>query len=164
MKKIFAALTILLSSSVVLAEEPNMKTSTETFKDWQIACVEQDNNRRCEMKQTLVNQKKQPVAVLSLVKKTRKDFLMQIALPHFLDLSVPVILTIDSKKIAELPYKYCNRVACFIVIENSDSIFSAFRKGEGGTIQAETVSKANLKLNFSLSGFSAASANLPDNS
>ena len=67
----------LLGFSMANAEDkPNLKTSTETFQDWQVACVEQKNVKRCEMKQTLVNQNQQPLAVLSLAKNKKNELMM----------------------------------------------------------------------------------------
>lgn len=164
MKNIFLFITGMIFSTLTLAEEqPNVKTSTENYKDWQIACVEQGVVKRCEMKQTLVNKDRKPVSVISLAKKNKKELVMQIALPHLLDLSVPVKLDVDGKNQASLPFKFCNRVACFVIVDNNTVIFNAFKKGSGGTISTKAVTGEEIKLNFSLNGFVAALSNLPLN-
>ncbi len=154
---------IIFSGSVLAEDQPNVKTTTENYKDWQIACVEQGDIKRCEMKQTLVNQERKPVSVLSLAKKNNKELLMQIALPHLLDLSVPVELDVDGKKVASLPFKFCNRAACFVIVDNNAAIFNSFKKGSGGLITTRAINDEEIKLNFSLSGFTSAVNNLPVN-
>jgi invasion protein IalB len=155
--------SLLISSMLQAEEQPNVKTTTENYKDWQLACVEQGATKRCEIKQTLLNKDSKPVSVISLAKKNNKDLLMQIALPHMLDLSVPVKLDVDGKNQASLPFKYCNRAACFIFVDNDNALFNAFKKGYAGTINTQTVTGEAIKLGFSLNGFSSAASNLPLN-
>ena len=163
MKKYLFPAVLFFSTAVLAEEQPNVKTSTENYKDWQIACVEQGAVKRCEIKQTLVNQDRKPVSVISLAKKNKKELIMQIALPHLLDLSVPVKLDVDGKNQASLPFKFCNRVACFVIVDNNTAMFNAFKKGSAGTISTRAVTGDEVKLNFSLSGFSSAVNNLPLN-
>jgi invasion protein IalB len=164
MKKLLLFITgVIFYTCAVAEEQPNVKTTTENYKDWQIACLEQGEAKRCEMKQTLVNKERKPVAVISLTKKNEKELLMQIALPHLLDLSVPVKLDVDGRNHASLPFKFCNRVACFVIVDNNTAIFNAFKKGSGGIISTRAVTGEEVKLNFSLNGFSSAMSNLPLN-
>jgi len=158
---LLVAIALLFPAWLVAEEKPEVKTSTETYKDWQLACVEQGEVKRCEIKQTLLNKDSKPVSVISLAKKNNNDLLMQIALPHMLDLSVPVQLDVDGKNQASLPFKYCNSIACFIFVDNDTTLFSAFKKGSSGTISTRSVTGEGIKLEFSLSGFSSAVSNLP---
>ncbi|NNJ90229.1 MAG: hypothetical protein HKP55_01025 [Gammaproteobacteria bacterium] len=162
-KLLLLAFSLLISSTLQAEEQPNIKTSTENYKDWQLACVEQGAVKRCEIKQTLLNKDSKPVSVISLAKKNNNDLLMQIALPHMLDLSVSVQLDVDGKKQASLPFKYCNSVACFIFVDNDTALFNAFKKGSAGTISTRALTGEGIKLDFSLSGFSSAVSNLPLN-
>lgn len=163
MKKISAVIISFFISGFVWAEEPDVKTTTETFKDWQLTCVENTDTKRCEIKQVLVNQNKQPVAVFSMIKTSKTASLMQITLPHLLDLTVPVKIQIDDKPVASLPYKFCNKVACFVMINDNKTVFDAFKKGSKGELAVKSMGNEEIKLNFSLSGFSAATKNLPVN-
>lgn len=160
-KNLLIATTLLLSTSLVAQEKPDVKTSTENYQDWQISCVEQGKVKRCEMKQTLLNQERKPISVISLAKRTKTDLLMQIALPHMLDLSVPLKLAVDGKNQASLPFKFCNRVACFVIVDHNAAVFNAFKKGKAGVITTRTVNGEEVKLNFSLNGYSSAMKNLP---
>ena len=76
MKHILLVAIALLFPAWLLAEEkPEVKTSTETYKDWQLACVEQGEVKRCEIKQTLLNKDSKPVSVISLAKKNNNDLI-----------------------------------------------------------------------------------------
>ncbi len=160
MKKVLSVLALAMSLPVV-AEQPSMKTTSEAYKDWLVACVEQEGVKRCEMKQTLINQNQQTVAVFSAVKQGKNDTLMQIALPHLLDLTVPVKMTVDGKLIKNLPYKFCNQAACFVLMENDKQVTDAFKVGTAGEVEVQVMNGQQMKLGFSLSGFSAAMDNLP---
>lgn len=138
-----------------LAEEPSSRTVKETFKDWAVICVEQAGNKQCEAKQTLVNQDNNVVAVITVVIK-EKNKILQLTLPHLLDLTKLVKISVDSKASMIFPFKFCNRAACFVLIDD-DKIFNAFKKGTVGVISVKALgSPKNLDLNFSLRGFSAA--------
>lgn len=160
MKKILLTMLILFVSKSVLSAEPNVRTTTEAYQDWQIACVEQGVQARCEMRQNLLNQNKALVAVISLATKNDGNLLFQIALPHLLDLKTPVEITVDEKKAADLPYSFCNATACFVVVEQSTKLVSAFRAGTVGRIKARNLAKEEVVLGFSLNGFSSAMDNL----
>jgi len=160
MKKVLSVLALVMSLPVA-AEQPNMKTTSEAYKDWVVACVEQEGVKRCEMKQTLIKQNQQTIAVFSAVKRSQKDTLMQIALPHMLDLTIPVKMTVDGKLVKNLPFKFCNQVACFVLMENDKQVIDAFKVGTAGEVEVQVMNGQQMKLDFSLSGFSAAMNNLP---
>ncbi|MEJ2213950.1 MAG: invasion associated locus B family protein [Gammaproteobacteria bacterium] len=156
MKKILFTLVIFLIAPVIMASEPNVKTTTESYQDWQIACVEQGQQARCEMRQNLLNQNKGLVAVLSMAAKPDGSLLFQIALPHLLDLKVPVEIVVDEKKAADLPYSFCNATACFVVVDQPKTLIGAFRAGTVGRIKALSIANEDVVLGFSLKGFSCA--------
>jgi len=162
MKKLLWA-SLLLVGGVVQAEEPSARTITETFKDWQINCVERGGQKACEMKQTLVNGNQQVVAVLSLAKQSKSGNVMQIVLPHLVDLTVPVELSIDGEKATKLPYNFCNQTGCFVQIKNDTPFINKFKKGQSASIKSLTLGGDSLDLNISLNGFSQAYKSLPVN-
>lgn len=53
--------------------------------------------KRCEMKRGLLNQDRQLVAMLSIIKKNSDAYLMQIALPLLVDLQAPIKISIDGE-------------------------------------------------------------------
>ncbi len=162
MKLLIVVLFTLLSVSAHAEQQPNLKKSSETYSDWLVECIESQEQKRCEMKQNLVNQNQQLIAVFSLIKrKADKSTLVQIALPHLLDLTTQVKVAIDDKNTKSLPFKFCNRTACFVIIDNDAKFISQLQKGNAGLVTSKVVNGEDLKLNFSLKGFSAALKALP---
>lgn len=151
---------LLISSSAFAADTPDRRTTTDAFEDWVINCVEQGKDKACEMKQSLLNSNKQLVAILSLAKKADGKMLFQLALPHLLDLTKPVSLTVDENRLAAYPYNFCNKTACFVIVADTTAMLKTFRKGSAGKIQAVTITGEPIALGFSLKGFSAAIDNL----
>ena len=162
-KKVVFLMIAGFVSSISVAADSDMKTTTETFKDWQLVCVEQTDKKVCEMKQTLVNDKNQVVSVISLAKNSATSTMLQIALPHMVDLGVPVYIETDGAKVADLSYKFCNQVACFVVLDNDQKMLNAFIKANKGLLKFQTVAGQSVSLNFSLNGFSGALGNLSIN-
>ena len=153
----YIGVVLLLLPALLLAEEkPDRRSTTDAFDDWVINCVEQEGKKACEMKQSLLNSNKALVAVLSLAKKTDGTILFQIALPHLLDLTRPVELTVDDKKLSSHPFNFCNKIACFVIPADIDKLMTAFRKGNSGQIKSVTITGEPIVLGFSLKGFSSA--------
>jgi len=150
----FISLGLIFVTGLVIAGEPDSRTVTEGFKDWQLVCVERSSEKQCEVKQTLVNQEKKVLAVLAVGNTKDNKQMLQITLPLLLDLTKPVKISIDKASPLTVPYNFCNNMACFVLTDNK-AIFNAFHKGTGGVISARPMgSSEDMKLNFSLKGFS----------
>jgi invasion protein IalB len=158
MMKVAGLLLLLCTLNLaVAAEEPNARTVTETFQDWQVICTEKDGESQCVARQQLLNQNRQTVIMLSLAKVGDDKMLLQIALPHMLDLTKQVGIGIDGQKSRLYPYQFCNASACFVQVPDSDPLFGLFKKGTSGTLQSTLMGEGKqLSFPFSLKGFSAA--------
>lgn len=156
MKKILSlAIVYSLLNLNAVADEPSIKTSSSVYQDWELACVEQGENKRCEVKQTLSNNAGQVVAVLT-VAKPDKETLFQVALPHMLDLKRGVKLEVDGNALKTLEYSFCNQAACFILEREPKELISSFNKGTESQLVATQLDGKKLTLVVSLNGFAAA--------
>lgn len=153
-------LLLSLLASAVLAEEPNARTVTETYQDWQLVCSERNKATQCEARQQVMNQNQQTVALLTLAIVPEKKQLLQIALPHLLDLTKQVAIVIDEQKPRPYPFRFCNPTACFLIVEAGDPLFDQLKKGSAGVIKVTPMGQAEVGFKFSLKGFSAALASL----
>jgi len=162
MIKLLVSASLLLLASSISAEEPSGRTVTETFTDWQLVCVEQGKVKRCEVKQTLVNQDNNVVAVITVAKKPDNELLLQLTLPHLLDLTKAVAVSVDGATPRTYPFRFCNKAACFVLAEDK-KLFAAFKKGSAGVLAVKPIGTAEtMNLNYSLKGFSAALKSLKD--
>lgn len=159
MRKLLALAAGLLTASLAQAEEPNSRTLTETYQDWQVVCAEVEGKNRCEARQQLVNQNRQTVAVIS-VGKLNDKVLLQFALPHRVNLTEPVAISTDDQKPRLYPYLFCNAAACFVHIDGKDPLLELFKKHHDGKVQVVPLGQQRVSFAFSLKGFSAALARL----
>jgi invasion protein IalB len=145
------------------AAEPNVRTVTETYQDWLVVCTEREGNKQCQAQQQLVNKNKQVVVQLTLAKTDKAKQLLQIALPHMMDLTKPVGIVVDGQKARPYPYRYCNKAACFVQVEGNDPLFAILGKGTDGAVRVTPMGAGEQKeqeLKFSLKGYAAAAARL----
>jgi len=164
MNKLLITFFLLTLSNLALAKEPSSRTITETFGDWKLVCIEESKNKQCEIKQTLVNENRQIVAVIAVGKQDDNKHIIQITLPLLLDLTKAVSLTVDENAPITLPFNFCNNTACFVLIEDK-TIFNAFTNGNVGSIRVNAFGvNKSLNMNYSLKGFSAALKSLKSQS
>lgn len=160
MKFFLPILAGLCLATAAFGQDSGPKPTTETIGNWQKVCIENEGKQRCEIKQTLATENKQRIAVLTVVRNENKALIMRMALPHLLNLQVPVELSVGEQAV-RLPYLYCNKVACFAMFELKDAMLTAFRKGLTGNIKVSTLDRKSVGLTFSLKGFTKASNSLP---
>lgn len=157
MKAIFPSLliTALWSCAAAAQSGPNLKTTSEVYSDWELVCVEQSDQKTCQAKQTILNEQKAMVSVIEVAETDAGAMIVQIALPHMLDLSKSPKMVIDQQAEFDAPYKFCSPQACFIILEDA-SILDAFAEGNSGIITAPTLNGSAFEIGFSLLGFKAA--------
>jgi len=152
---------ILASGAAVAAEAPSSRTTTEMYRDWTRVCLEQNSTSQCEIKQNLLNANSQLVSVISVASPDGADGpVMQFALPHMLDLTVPLTVTVDGEKKVQLPFNFCNQAACFALADGDSELFEYFKDGNRGEVNSRAINGEELRLDFSLRGFSSALAAL----
>ncbi len=107
------AICFAISAVVVGARADT--TTTKTFSNWKVLCVEKDSDKskQCLMSQTLVNSKtKQAVFTLALRKNQKGEFLADVQVPLGGDLASGLSLTVDDAKPVTVAYKRCIQIGC----------------------------------------------------
>jgi invasion protein IalB len=155
MKKVVLFAATLIASMQVNAQQPDAKTTTEQFGDWQLICSERGEEKSCRGSQTLANEQGRVVGLMNLIKDSEGKPTVELGLPLLVDLVHGTSIKIDDKKAVKYPYNLCNNQACFVL--NGDT--ALLQQLNAGTTAAvtfkSTVAADELTLNFSLKGFSA---------
>lgn len=146
------AFAVFLSSPALGQTLPNLKTSSEVYSDWELLCIERLEEKTCQAKQAIMNDQDNLVSVIEIAKVETGAIVIQIALPHMLDLSMAPTIAVDQSIAFDIAYKFCNQQACFVLSDNP-SIFDAFVAGNQGKISALTLNGDRWEIGFSLSGF-----------
>lgn len=162
MKKTISTITLLaaLLPQTLLAEEtqPNVRTVTEQFQDWTVACVEQEKASVCEARHAIQAPEGGVMGQISISNRTDApdQLLFQIALPLLADLKRTVAVQVEGKEPQQFQYAFCSPVACFIAELANEQMIADFKKGVGFTIHARNIQNGEMALKGSLLGFSAA--------
>ena len=144
------------------AQSPN----GQKFKDWTIMCDEQPQNESdsgCYIVQHVVNnQNQQPMMRMAIgyVSAERVPIAV-ISLPLGIRLPPGAELQVDQNEIIRLAFERCMPDGCHIQFRLKDSDVAGFKAGAGGRVTFQDPNGRPVAVPFSLSGFTAALANLP---
>ena len=128
----------------------------ENFEAWQFACVEEQSQKICDLRELVFDQNTdEVVSYLSITINPDSLAQMQIAFPHAVNLKNPVQLQIDEKDPLELDYAYCNQSACFIAEIIADNFINMFKAGNQITLKVLLLDNREATITYSLSGFTA---------
>ena len=128
----------------------------ENFEAWQFACVEEQSQKICDLRELVFDQNtEEVVSYLSITINPDSLAQMQIAFPHAVNLKNPVQLQIDEKDPLELDYAYCNQSACFIAEIIADNFINMFKAGNQITLKVLLLDNREATITYSLSGFTA---------
>jgi invasion protein IalB len=128
----------------------------ENFDAWQFACVEEQSQKICDLRELVFDQNtEEVVSYLSITINPDSLAQMQIAFPHAVNLKNPVQLQIDEKDPLELDYAYCNQSACFIAEIIADNFINMFKAGSQITLKVLLLDNREATITYSLSGFTA---------
>ena len=155
MKHILSGMFLMVMSHAALAQSPDVVTTREVFQDWQLTCVNRDDQERCNMNQTQRNQNGQVVAVVN-VKHIADGTTLEIGLPLMLDLQQPITVSVDEIFLTDWPYSTCNNQACFVIRKNDQAMLDAFTIGVSANFSFAMYEGREVSLSVSLSGFAAA--------
>ncbi len=89
---------------------------------------------------------------------------MQIALPHAVNLKIPVQLQIDDKDQLELGYAYCNQSACFVAEIIAENFVNMLKAGNQIILKVLLLDSREATITYSLAGFTAGYNRLVDSS
>jgi invasion protein IalB len=161
MKKKIHGITLLaalLPFTLSANEQPNVRTVTEQFQDWTVACVEQEKGGVCEARHAISAPEGGVMGQISF--SSRSDLpdqlLFQVALPLLADLKRTVAVQAEGMEPHQFQYAFCSQAACFVAEPANPQIVADFKKGVGFTIHARNIQNGEMALKGSLLGFSAA--------
>ena len=131
----------------------------ETNKDWNLKCIApQNSTERCEANQLIVNDKKQPVAEISIFKLSDNqvaEAAATIIVPLETILSEGLILAIQDLEPKKYQFKFCNSLGCYSQIGLTKEEVEALKNKERASIYIKHISSADQQviIPISLVGF-----------
>ena len=149
-------------------------TILSTHGDWKVQCEKIPEGQappgtppeQCGMVQTTHNEK-EPQAALTLiiVKQKEKEKVvpaMRVMAPLGVFLPTGIALEIDGAAVGRVPYARCTRQVCYATATASPDMFEKLRKGTAANFIIYQGPGMGMPMKISLSGFSAAFADLKD--
>ena len=136
-----------------------MEIVKDTFGDWQVRCA--PDGKECFIYQLAVDQAKNPVAEVSLLKlpeESEADAGVTVVTPLGTLLTTGVIFQVDAGEKRQYPFAWCSQVGCFARFGLTKPSIDTLKRGKSGTISLVSVGRPEqpVVLNLSLSGFTAA--------
>ena len=164
---VFGTLTVYaeeadnLSIDDAMAGEPQKPQPyiKETNKDWNLKCIAPQNSiERCEANQLIVNDKKQPVAEISIFKLSDNqvaEAAATIIVPLETILSEGLILAIQDLEPKKYQFKFCNSLGCYSQIGLTKEEVEALKNKEKASIYLKHISSGDQQviIPISLAGF-----------
>jgi len=150
-----------LSVDDAMAGEPQKPQPyiKETNKDWNLKCIApQNSTERCEANQLIVNDKKQPVAEISIFKLSDNqvaEAAATIIVPLETILSEGLILAIQDLEPKKYQFKFCNSLGCYSQIGLTKEEVEALKNKEKASIYLKHISSGDQQviIPISLAGF-----------
>ena len=143
--------------------EPYIK---ERFENWTLKCIKSVNSvERCEANQIIFNQKKQPVAEISIIKLPKGQVAAAAAtiiVPLETILSEGLVLAIQELEPKKYQFKFCNSLGCYSQIGLTDNEVDALKRKEKASIFLKHISSGDqqIVIPMSLDGFTKIFSNL----
>ena len=143
--------------------EPYIK---ERFENWTLKCIKPVNSvERCEANQIIFNQKKQPVAEISIIKLPKGQIAAAAAtiiVPLETILSDGLVLAIQELEPKKYQFKFCNSLGCYSQIGLTDNEVDALKRKEKASIFLKHISSGDqqIVIPMSLDGFTKTFSNV----
>jgi len=143
--------------------EPYIK---EKFENWTLKCIKPVNSvERCEANQIIFNQKKQPVAEISIIKLPKGQVAAAAAtiiVPLETILSEGLVLAIQELEPKKYQFKFCNSLGCYSQIGLTDNEVDALKRKEKASIFLKHISSGDqqIVIPMSLDGFTKTFSNV----
>lgn len=140
------------------AQQEPMEIVKATFDDWQVRCAPAGDD--CFMYQLALDQEKNPVAEVSIVKLPASSEAaagVTVVSPLGTLLTTGVTLQIDSGEKRQYPFAWCSQVGCFARFGLTQGSVDAMKRGNAGSLTLVSVNRpeAPVTLAVSLKGFTA---------
>ncbi|HWK64106.1 MAG TPA: invasion associated locus B family protein [Rhizobiaceae bacterium] len=123
----------------------------ETHGDWTVACVVQDNNKRCTLSQQQVDaQSRQRMLAIELGASSDGKAQGALMLPFGLALEKGVVLRVDDgEPLPSLAFRTCLPAGCVVPVSFDTATIASLRKGK--QLQLEAVADGGKPISFSIS-------------
>ena len=136
-----------------------MEVVKATFDDWQVRCAPAGDD--CFMYQLALDQEKNPVAEVSIVKLPASSEAaagVTVVSPLGTLLTTGVTLQMDGGEKRQYPFAWCSQVGCFARFGLARPAIDTMKRGKGGklTLHAVAAPEQPVTLALSLTGFTAA--------
>lgn len=129
----------------------------ETYRDWQVACTLQENQKRCVLSQVQAQQNGQRVLAIELNAPTGGTLSGTLVLPFGLALDSGVIFQVDEKPpMQPVRFRTCLPVGCLVSVSFDAPALSALRDGATLKVKATADGGAATPFAISLQGFGIA--------
>lgn len=152
----FMRIILLLLFFVFPVKADQHVIEQENFEAWQFACVEEQSQKICDLRELVFDQNtEEVVSYLSITINPDGLAQMQIAFPHAVNLKNSVQLQIDENDPLELNYAYCNQSACFIAEIIAENFINMFKAGNQITLKVLLLDNREATITYSLLGFTA---------
>ena len=141
------------------AQKEVMEVVKATFDDWQVRCAPAGDD--CFMYQLALDQEKNPVAEVSIVKLPASSEAaagVTVVSPLGTLLTTGVTLQMDGGEKRQYPFAWCSQVGCFARFGLAQASVDAMKRGSAGSLTLVSVNRpeAPVTLAISLKGFTAA--------
>mgnify|MGYP001438969006 FL=1 len=156
MYSLFVRLLIIFLFFVFPLKADNHVIDQENFEAWQFACVEEQSQKICDLRELVFDPNtEEVVSYLSFTINPESLTQMQIAFPHAVNLKNSVKLQIDDKDPLDLNYAYCNQSACFVAEIIADNFINMFKAGNQISLKVLLLDNREATITYSLAGFTA---------
>jgi invasion protein IalB len=130
---------------------------SETYRDWQVACSQQEAAKHCSLSQSQIQQNGQRVLAIELAAPSENAVSGIIVLPFGLALASGATLQIDDKAAGQpLPFRTCLPVGCIVPVTFDADTIAILRAGAALKIMATSDGGQQTPFAVSLAGFAAA--------
>lgn len=160
-----AAISFLWAHGASAQSTQAPSTTTEVYDQWTVACVRQDGGKLCETRTGVHDDKGALVVQISfgIRGQEEKTPIMQIAVPHMVDLKSPIGLSVDGAATINMEYAFCNPNACMVADPVNEDTLWAFQSGDEVVLNIQSLAVGTIEARASLKGFTASYKRLLQN-
>lgn len=129
----------------------------ETYKDWQVSCVQQETAKRCVLSQTQAQQNGQRVLMIELNAPSGNNLSGTLVLPFGLALDSGLTFQIDEKpSMAPARFRTCLPAGCLVSLNFDTTTLGTLRTGTALKLKVFADGGSEAPLSISLQGFGTA--------
>ena len=158
-KFLLSTLFAVLGASVAFAQDEAPSSVVETYRDWTVRCVPQEEGRTCQMVQELA-QRESGQRILSLViDAPEADDLVTATLvaPFGLRLADGITTRVDGGAAKPFAFSTCLPVGCVVAIDMDEAMIAEMKSGEALVLGMVSITNGQVvNAELSLAGFTAA--------